>query len=409
MEFNIIRLTNGLRVLHMEDKGIMTVHCGFIINAGSRDERTDENGLAHLIEHCLFKGTEKRKPFHILSRLDSVGGEINAYTTKEETCIYASVLKEHFQRAGDLLVDITFRSRFPEKEIIKEQSIIMDEINSYRDNPDEMLMDEFEERLFPDDALGRSILGSEEALKSFKRSNIQDFVQRHYTTDQIVFAIVGNVSQRSVKHFCDKILEAIPASRSDRPERKKVEHHQFKDRKKANVHQVHSLIGCQTVGFDDDRRRALVLLNNVLGGPALNSRLNLNIRERHGYCYYIESNYMPYADCGVFQIYYGTDQRHQKKVEKLIIKELRALVNAPLKERALETAKKQLLGQIALGQENRVNLMLSAGKSLLQFDRVDDFDVIEEDIRSITGEEVRQLAEETFANDQLSYLSYIPE
>lgn len=408
MEFEIIRLTNGLRVLHFEDKGIMTAHCGFIINAGSRDERPEENGLAHLIEHCLFKGTARRKAFHILNRLDSVGGEINAYTTKEETCIYASVLKGHFQRAAELLVDITFHSRFPEKEIEKEKTIIIDEINAYKDNPDEMLMDEFEERLFPNDALGRSILGSEDALRGFNKTDIQAFVQRHYTSDQIVFVCVGNVSRRSILHFCKSTLEGIPAGTSDRPERRKLSFESFAEKKNENVHQVHALIGCQTIGFDDEARRAMVLLNNVLGGPALNSRLNLNIRERHGYCYYIESNYNPYADCGVFQIYFGTDKRHQKKVERLILKELQELANAPLKDRALYTAKKQLLGQIALGQENRVNLMLSAGKSLLQFDRIDGFDLIEEEVMSITAEEVRALAEETFFTRPLSTLSYYP-
>jgi predicted Zn-dependent peptidase len=387
----------------------MTAHCGFMINAGSRDERTDEHGLAHLIEHCLFKGTERRKAYHILSRLDSVGGEINAYTTKEETCIYASVLKEHFQRAGELLMDITFHSTFPDREIEKEQSIIVDEINSYKENPDEVLMDEFEERLFPGDALGRSILGTAETVQGFGRNDLKAFVNRHYTTDQIVFVCVGNVSKRSILHFCKQWLEHLPASTSNRPERKKLAETAFSDRKHEQVHQVHALIGCRTIGFDDDKRRAMILLNNVLGGPALNSRLNLNIRERHGYCYYIESNYTPYADAGIFQIYYGTDQRHQKKVERLIIKELKALAKEPMKDRTLNIAQKQLLGQIALSQENRVSLMMSAGRSLLLFDRIDSFQEIKDDVMTITAEEVRKLAEETFLSAPLSYLTYIPE
>lgn len=408
MEFDIIRLSNGLRVLHLEDKSIMTAHCGFMINAGSRDERTDEHGLAHLIEHCLFKGTGRRKAYQILSRLDSVGGEINAYTTKEETCIYASVLKEHFQRAADLLVDITFHSTFPEKEIEKEQSIIIDEINSYKENPDEVLMDEFEERLFPGDALGRSILGTEASVKLLGKTDIKGFLGRHYTTDQIVFVCVGNVAKRSILHFCKQSLEQIPSSTSDRPERKKLGEAWFSDRKKEQVHQVHALIGCQTIGFDDDKRRAMILLNNVLGGPALNSRLNLNIRERHGYCYYIESNYTPYADAGIFQVYYGTDQRHQKKVERLIIKELKLLAKEPMKDRTLTIAQKQLLGQIALSQENRVSLMMAAGRSMLLFDRLDSFEEIKDDVMSITAEEVRQLAEDTFFNAPLSFLTYTP-
>ncbi len=408
MEFDIIRLDNGLRIVHVEDRNILTVHCGFIINAGSRDESDKESGLAHLIEHCLFKGTSRRKAFHILTRLDSVGGEINAYTTKEETCIYASALKEHFDRAAELLVDITFSSVFPEKEIEKEKSVIVDEINSYRDNPDEILMDEFEEKLFPSHALGRSILGSEELVKGFDRKDILEFIQRNYATDQIVFACVGNVSFKKVEAFCKKVLEPIPVNRSDQHARKTPFSDHFDGIKSTTVHQVHAMLGCQTIGLQDDKRRAMVLMNNVLGGPALNSRLNLNIREKYGYCYYIESNYTPYSDCGIFQVYFGTDRRYQKRVTRLIQKELNLLMDVKLTDRTLKSAKVQLLGQIALAQENRVNFMLSLGKTLLNFDRVDLFEEIVEDIETIEAKEVQDLAQASFHNDQISYLSYIP-
>jgi len=409
MEFDIIRLTNGLRVLHFEDKNIMTVHCGFIINAGSRDELSTENGIAHLIEHCLFKGTERRKAFHILTRLDSVGGEVNAYTTKEETSIYASALKEHFNRAAELLVDITFSSIFPEKEIEKEKSVIIDEINSYKDNPDEMLMDEFEERLFPDHALGRSILGTADLVNGFTREDILRFVERNYSTDQIVFTCVGNVSLKKIEAFCNNVLEKLPTSTSNRTNRTIPESTMFRESKKTSVHQVHSLLGCKTIGFDDDRRRAMVLMNNILGGPALNSRLNLNIRERFGYCYYIESSYAPYADTGVFQIYFGTDKRHERKVAKLIVKELKSLTDVSLSDRVLSVSKKQLIGQIALSQENRANLMLSLGKALLQFDKVDQFEEIQEQVHEITADEIQVLAAETFDDNSLASLSYVPE
>ncbi|MEQ9187453.1 MAG: pitrilysin family protein [Cryomorphaceae bacterium] len=408
MEFDIIRLENGIRIVHVEDRNILTVHCGFIINAGSRDESDRESGLAHLIEHCLFKGTKRRKAFHILTRLDSVGGEINAYTTKEETCIFASALKEHFNRAAELLVDITFSSVFPDKEIEKEKSVIVDEINSYRDNPDEMLMDEFEERLFPGHALGRSILGSEQRVNAFERKDLLNFVHRNYATDEIVFACVGNVPLRKVASFCKKILEPIPINGSDQHARNTPTSELFDLTKKTSVHQVHAMLGCQTIGLQDDRRRAMVLMNNVLGGPALNSRLNLNIREKFGYCYYIESNYTPYSDCGTFQVYFGTDRRHQKKVAKLIQKELTSLMDIKLTERTLKSAKTQLLGQIALSQENRVNYMLSLGKTLLNFDRVDLFEEIEEDILTIEAKEIQELAEASFGEGRISYLSYIP-
>jgi len=387
----------------------MTVHCGFIINAGSRDELSTENGIAHLIEHCLFKGTERRKAFHILTRLDSVGGEVNAYTTKEETSIYASALKEHFNRAAELLVDITFSSIFPEKEIEKEKSVIIDEINSYKDNPDEMLMDEFEERLFPDHALGRSILGTADLVNGFTREDILRFVERNYSTDQIVFTCVGNVSLKKIEAFCNNVLEKLPTSTSNRTNRTIPESTMFRESKKTSVHQVHSLLGCKTIGFDDDRRRAMVLMNNILGGPALNSRLNLNIRERFGYCYYIESSYAPYADTGVFQIYFGTDKRHERKVAKLIVKELKSLTDVSLSDRVLSVSKKQLIGQIALSQENRANLMLSLGKALLQFDKVDQFEEIQEQVHEITADEIQVLAAETFDDNSLASLSYVPE
>jgi len=387
----------------------MTVHCGFIINAGSRDELSTENGIAHLIEHCLFKGTERRKAFHILTRLDSVGGEVNAYTTKEETSIYASALKEHFNRAAELLVDITFSSIFPEKEIEKEKSVIIDEINSYKDNPDEMLMDEFEERLFPDHALGRSILGTADLVNGFTREDIMRFVERNYSTDQIVFTCVGNVSLKKIEAFCNNVLEKLPASTSNRTNRTIPESTMFRESKKTSVHQVHSLLGCKTIGFDDDRRRAMVLMNNILGGPALNSKLNLNIRERFGYCYYIESSYAPYADTGVFQIYFGTDKRHERKVAKLIVKELKSLTDVSLSDRVLSVSKKQLIGQIALSQENRANLMLSLGKALLQFDKVDQFEEIQDQVHEITADEIQVLAAETFDDNSLASLSYVPE
>lgn len=409
MEFDIIRLTNGLRVLHFEDRNIMTVHCGFIINAGSRDELSTENGIAHLIEHCLFKGTARRKAFHILTRLDSVGGEVNAYTTKEETSIYASALKEHFNRAAELLVDISFSSIFREKEIEKEKSVIIDEINSYKDNPDEMLMDEFEERLFPDHALGRSILGTADLVNGFTREDIMRFVERNYSTDQIVFTCVGNVSLKKIEAFCNNVLEKLPASTSSRTNRTIPESTMFRESKKTSVHQVHSLLGCKTIGFDDDRRRAMVLMNNILGGPALNSKLNLNIRERFGYCYYIESSYAPYADTGVFQIYFGTDKRHERKVAKLIIKELKSLTDVSLSDRVLSVSKKQLIGQIALSQENRANLMLSLGKALLRFDKVDQFEEIQDQVHEITADEIQVLAAETFDDNSLASLSYVPE
>ena len=271
-----------------------------------------------------------------------------------------------------------------------------------------MLMDEFEERMFPGHALGRSILGAEKLVNDFKRSDLTSFIERNYTTDQIVFACVGNISLKRVETFCRKVLEKIPSSTSRMDPRKTPGAELFELTKPTSVHQVHALIGAHTFGLEDDRRRAMVLMNNLLGGPALNSRLNLNIREKHGYCYYIESNYTPYSDCGTIQIYFGTDKRHQRRVSRLILAELNRLKDQKLTERTLQGAKKQLLGQIALAQENRVNYMLSLGKSLLNFDRIDNIDQVVGEVESITADEIQDLAKETFDKSKLSFLSYVP-
>ncbi|MEZ4722313.1 MAG: pitrilysin family protein [Flavobacteriales bacterium] len=407
MEFETFRLDNGLRVLFLQTPSAHTVHCGFLINAGSRDESDNEHGLAHLIEHCLFKGTNRRKAFHILSRLDAVGGELNAYTTKEETCIYASVLKEHFDRATELLFDIVFSPNFPVKEINKERSVIKDEINSYKDNPDEQILDEFEERLFPNHALGRSILGTDKALDTLDRMSIQTFVNRLYSTDHIVFACVGNVTRKKVEAYC-KTLSGIPARKRINAARTVPKPEGFELVRNEKVHQVHAMIGGTAVGLNDESRREMLLLNNVLGGPALNSRLNLNIREKFGYCYYIESSYNPYTDIGVFEIYFGTDKAHFNRTLKLVRNELKTMADNSLTPRALVAAKKQLLGQIALAQEQLVNMMLSAGKSLLHFDAVDSYEEIEAKVMGISSESVRLMAEQVFASDNQNLIAYMP-
>ena len=283
MEFNTFQLPNGIRVIHQFDGGIATVHCGFMIKAGSRDERDAEHGLAHLIEHCLFKGTGKRKAYQILNRLDAVGGEINAYTTKEETCIFSSALREHFQRAAELLFDIVFAPRFPSNEIEKEKQVILDEINSYKEAPDEMLFDDFEDHMFPGQPIGRSILGAEKVIQSLSRDDILDFVQRHYATDRIVFSVVGNITSRSLDHFCERYLATIPERTFMNGKRVKPEAQVFHLRQEKTVHQCHAMIGSEAPSTADDQRRPMVLLNIILGGPAMNSRLNLNIRERYGF------------------------------------------------------------------------------------------------------------------------------
>ena len=409
MDCETFRLTNGLRVVFRQDLSIHTIHCGFLINAGSRDEDHSEHGLAHLIEHCLFKGTTNRKPFHILSRLDSVGGEINAYTTKEETCVYASAMKEHFERATELLFDIVFESQFPEKEVAKELNVVKDEINSYRESPDEMLLDEFEERLFPANSLGRNILGTAESLDRMNRQSILRFMDRLYSTDQIVFSCIGNISRKKFIKFCKNSLETIPLRKRQIAERVVPIPQTFNLEKKESVHQTHTIIGGPAMGMPDDRVNSMSLLNNILGGPALNSQLNLNIREKLGYCYYIESNYNPYSDMGLFEIYFGTDPKHHRRTLKLVRKELNRLMDKPLSIRALSLSKKQLVGQIALAREHRSSLMIAMAKSLLFYNEVESFEEIHEKIHSISEHELRDLSIEVFSENNLSSLSYHPK
>lgn len=336
--------------MHLE-AGRSVGHCGLLIEAGSRDERENENGLAHFIEHTLFKGTKKRRTFHILNRLDSVGADLNAYTSKEETWITASFLIEHLERAFELVSDIAFSATFPEKEIIKERDVIIDEIHAWRDNPGDAIFDEFEEMLFPQHALGRNILGDEKSVNSFGREDVLRFIKRQYRNDRLVFSSVGPVDGKRVEKLCQKYFSKhqTPSSETVRyapsnyvPERRVGDH---------AVHQVHHVVGNIAGGMDAKNRIATLLLSNYLGGPGMNARLNLNIRERHGICYNIEASYVPYSDVGEFLVYFGTDVKNFNRAERLVARELKLAREKRLGVVTLHQAKKQLIGQIALGSE----------------------------------------------------------
>lgn len=407
MSISIFTLKNGIRVIHQEVPYGQIGHCGYIINVGSRDESEDELGMAHFIEHTLFKGTTKRRAFHVLNRMDAVGGEINAYTTKEETCVYASFVNNHYERALELLTDIVFNATFPEKEIEKEKDVILDEINAYLDDPSETIFDEFDEMIFKGHSLGKSILGSEKLIKGFTREKVKKFVKKHYTTDEIVFASVAPLSAKKVKKYFEKFIDDIPATRSTKKRPVYKGYHMQDITRKKDTHQVHKLIGNVAYASGDEKRRALILLNNVLGGPGLNSRLNLNIREKYGYTYYLESGYTPYSDTGMFNIYFGTDRKQLNKTAELVLKELKGLRQKKLGINQLHSAKQQLIGQLALSQENKVSMMLAIGKSLLLYDTVDTMDVVYQKIEQLTAEELQDVANEIFDEDKLSSLTYL--
>jgi predicted Zn-dependent peptidase len=407
MECNTFELSNGIRLIHKQIDSPVA-HCGLMINTGSRDETEAEHGLTHLIEHLIFKGTTKRKAYHVLSRMEDVGGELNAYTTKEETCLQTSFFNNYYSRAFELLRDITFNSVFPEKEIEKEKEVVIDEINSYKDSPFELIFDDFEEQVFQGHSMANNILGSSESLKKINRSSILAFYKKNYATTQMVVASVGKIEFKKVKHYFEKFFSDLPRKESV------VKRSGFNlDLYKASnlqvnkeTHQTHCIIGAPAYSFNDDRRLILHLLNNYLGGPGLNSRLNMILRERRGYAYNVEANYSLYSDIGIVSIYFGTDEKDLKKSMNLTYKELEQLKTRILGTTQLLRAKRQLTGQIAMSAENHENQMLSMAKSLLVYNKVDELNTICKKIDQITASQILEVANDIFNNDKLSVLVF---
>jgi len=401
----IFELNNGIRIVH-QPMNRAAAHCGLMIGAGSRNEQKHEHGLAHFMEHCLFKGTEKRKTFHILSRLDAVGGELNAFTSKEETWVHASFLREHYERAIELIADIAFNSTFPENEIEKEKEVIADELNSYKDSPAEMIFEEFDELVFGSHPIGRTILGSEKSLATFKRDHLIAFRDRNYNNENLIFSSAGDIELIELKalvekYFGDhKLRKAKPLKKVNAVLNAKhvVE--------KKDIHQVHYVIGAPAYEFHDERRPGLTLLNNILGGPAMNNRLSMNIRERHGIAYHIDSSYAPFSDCGIFSIYLGTEKKNLEKSKKLIWKELDILKNTRLSSRQLNESKKQIMAQIALAQDSGSAVMFSLAKSLFMFNRIDSMNEIFKRVEEITSEQLQDISHDIFDKKKMSSMTY---
>ena len=407
MEFVIFELENGIRVVHKQVKSTKVAHLGLFINTGSRDEQDSEKGLAHFIEHTIFKGTKKRKSFHILNRLDSVGGELEAYTTKEETVFHASFLKEHLNRAAELIADITFNSIFPIKEINKEKDVIIDEIASYLDSPYDQIYDDFEELVFGKHPLGSNILGTEKHLKSFSQQSIHNFMNRLYATEEMVISSVGAFSKKRIKETLEKHFNA-PIQRKRTHLRETFSSYQKVEQSIQKDHyQSHYICGNMAYSTTENKKNGMILLNNLIGGPAMNSILNMEVRERLGYTYNIESNYSIYTDCGLFSIYLGTDQQYLEKTIAVVNKSLKKLRENELSIRKLTQAKKQIIGQMALGRENNQALMLSYGKSLMVHNRISTLEEIISKVESITAQEVLTIANEILNTNNFSHLAYI--
>lgn len=404
-EFRTAQFPNGFRVIHKQVDRPVT-HLGLVINAGSRDELAGESGAAHFIEHTLFKGTKKRKAYHVLNRLDSVGGEVNAYTSKEDTWLVASFLPEHLERALELLADITFDATFPEREVLKERDVILDELHSYWDSPVDALFDEFEERLFAGHPLAGNILGTEDSVGGMTRERLLSFVDRHYATEEMVLSVVGPVPWDRLLRLAERYFGQSVASQAGLVRTPFVGNSPFDVRLEKDVHQVHHILGAPTVGHEHPDRVALAMLANLLGGPTMNSRLSLNIRERHGMAYNIECAYTPYTDSGVFSVYFGTDAKSHARAERLVLKEFALLRDRPLGDRQLRELKRQVLGHIALSQDSGHSVMTSLGKSFLLYNRVESLEKVFESIEQVTAADLQRLAQSVLQPEGLSHLVY---
>lgn len=407
MDSFLKEMNNGLKTVFIPQSFNNICHVALTIGVGTRHENPEHNGMAHYIEHTIFKGTKKRKAFHILSRIDSVGGELNAFTTKEETCLYVSVHNDYLERAIELLSDLYFNATFPENEIIKEKEVIKDEIQMYLDTPSEQIYDDFEELLFKKHPLSLSILGNHKTLDNIKRKDVLAFIKKHYTAKNTVLSASTPSGEKEFNRLAEKYFNKKTESGSPSISKIKLDKKIINKNINRNVVQAHTVIGNFAYSRNDNKRTALVLLNNLLGGPGMNSRLNLNIREKYGFTYQIDSSYQTYSETGVFSIYFSTDFSKKERTEELIYKELSILCNKKLSTTQLNAAKRQFIGQISLSRENVLSMVLGAGKSVLYKGKVEPFSEVITRIEKVTASEILDTANFIFEPKRLSKLNYI--
>lgn len=421
MKYNTYTLDNGLRIIHLPSDS-KVVYCGYQINAGTRNEEPGEEGLAHFCEHVTFKGTERRKAWHILNCLESVGGDLNAYTNKEGTVYYSAILKEHIARAVDLLTDIVFHSVYPQAEIDKEVEVICDEIESYNDSPAELIYDEFENIIFKGSQLGHNILGTAEQVRSFKTEDALRFTRKLYRPDNAIFFAYGDIDFKKLVRLLKKSFlseeRRVKSKKFNSPEAQtqfNIQHltfntqHSFEGQTivmQKNTHQAHVMIGTRAYDVNDSRRMPLYLLNNMLGGPGMNAKLNLALREHNGLVYTVESTMVAYGDTGIWSIYFGCDEHDVKRCLRLVRKELDKFMQKPLSEAQLKAAKKQIKGQIGVACDNRENFALDFGKSFLHYGWEKNVDRLYEQVDEITAEQIQAVAQELFDKDRLTTLIF---
>lgn len=396
-EFYTYLLPNGIRGIHRYVKS-RVAHCALVINAGSRDELPCCHGLAHFIEHAFFKGTVRRKAWQVNCRLENLGGELNAFTTKEDTTIHATVLRGDFSKAVELIADIALHSTFPDRELDREREVIADEINTYKDSPADLIYDSFEDLLFEGSELGHGILGTKQTLRGFDGDAIRDFRRRTHTTDQMVFASIGALTPKAVENIVLRYFGEAPATTRCYSRTAPLPVAPFDRTVRRHTHQTHCIVGCQAPGIDSPSRLPMSLLVNILGGPSANSLLNVSIREKHGLSYNVEAGYTPYVDAGIMAVYFSCDHQNTAQCLELVDRELHGLMERPLTARHLSMAKKQFIAQLAISMESNEGYMLGVGKSLLVHNEVDSMEEVYRKIESMTAADLQAVARDAFGN-----------
>jgi predicted Zn-dependent peptidase len=402
-------LPNGIRIVHRQVTHTTISHIGIMLDMGSRDEKPHQQGLAHFWEHMAFKGTQKRSSLQIINRLEIVGGELNAYTTKEKVCFHASVLTPHYERALDLLADITFNSIFPDKQVERERGVILEEMAMYYDSPEDAIQDDFDEILFANHQLGKNTLGNQESVSNFTRQDLLAFISENLDTERVIFSSIGNLPFKKVLQVAEKFLKDIPAKKSNLIRVPPSEYLPQNQSVTRGISQAHVAIGRPAYSLSDNRRLPFFMLVNLLGGFGMNSRLNLAVRERNGLVYSIDAGYTPFIDTGYWSIAYGTEAKRLNKVNSLILRELQKLRDIQLTKTQLHNTKEQLMGQMAMSEEGNMSFMLMMAKSLLDINRIDGLEELFTQIRAVTAQQLQDLANEMFREEDLSFLTFLPE
>ena len=408
MKYNTATLDNGLRAIHCPSASPV-VYCGYEVCAGTRDEKEGEEGMAHFCEHTTFKGTRHRSAMQILNRLESVGGDLNAFTNKEDTVYYSAILKDHFPRAVDLLTDIVFGSTYPQAEIDKEVEVICDEIESYNDSPAELIFDDFENAIFAGHPLGHNILGSADTLRTYTTADALRFTQRYYRPENTVFFVYGDVDFKSVVRQLKKTTSAFPAAQPLIDVTPSITLPPYQPRHIVHdkgTHQAHVMVGNRAYSAHDANRLPLYLLNNILGGPGMNARLNISLRERNALVYTVESSMVSYSDTGLWCTYFGCDPKDVKKCLRLVRRELDRVMDRPLSESQLKAAKRQIKGQIGVACDNRESFALDFGKAFLHYGWLKDVEKLMADIDNVTAREIQKAALDIFDPDRMTTLIY---